>query len=275
MSRTLSSSIVVEGIGLHTGAAARVVVHPASAPRGLIFLRDGVEIPALAEYVTDTRRCTTLGREGRTVSTVEHILAAFLLAGVAHAEIEVQGPELPALDGSALQWYSAICTAGVCPTAVELPRIRIASAQWITDGESQFFLLPADELILHAALSVPDTVAERMIAGGPVARDDVREQIARARTFGLEREVQALLDAGLAQGGSLDNAVILTRTGYLNPQVWPDEPAWHKVLDLLGDLALTGASIAGSILAVRAGHRSHVALARQLRAAYLAPQTKE
>jgi UDP-3-O-[3-hydroxymyristoyl] N-acetylglucosamine deacetylase len=104
-----------------------------------------------------------------------------------------------------------------------------------------------------------------MLAGGPLDDDSVKEQIVRARTFGLEREVKALLDAGLALGGSLDNAVILTEHGYVNDHVWPAEPSWHKVLDLLGDLALTGARIHGRILAVRGGHRSHVALASRLR----------
>jgi UDP-3-O-[3-hydroxymyristoyl] N-acetylglucosamine deacetylase len=125
--------------------------------------------------------------------------------------------------------------------------------------------MPSEHLALYAALSIPGTIAEQMMVGGVVAEAEVEQQIARARTFGLEREVRALLASGLALGGSLDNAVVLTDSGYLNAHVWPDEPCWHKVLDLLGDLALTGARISGQILAVRAGHRSHVALARCLR----------
>jgi UDP-3-O-[3-hydroxymyristoyl] N-acetylglucosamine deacetylase len=242
-----------------------VEVRPASAPRGRFFIREGIEIPAVAEFVTDTRRCTTLGHAGCAVSTVEHLLAACMLAELDHADIYVDGPELPALDGSALPWYSAICSAGLMTLDAEIPSIRIARACWIIDGESQFFLMPTEQLALYAALSIPGTIAEQMMVGGGVAEAEVRQQIVRARTFGLEREVRALLASGLALGGSLDNAVVLTDTGYLNDQVWPEEPCWHKVLDLLGDLALTGARISGQILAVRAGHRSHVALARRLR----------
>ncbi|HEY3379614.1 MAG TPA: UDP-3-O-acyl-N-acetylglucosamine deacetylase [Armatimonadota bacterium] len=265
ISQTLSSSFVVEGIGLHSGQPVRVEVRPAVIPQGRVFYRDGVAIPALTDFVVDTRRCTTLGRDGQTVGTVEHLLAALMLAGIDHADIIVDGPELPALDGCAQRWSAEIAAAGVCRGEVEIPSINIVEPQWIVDGESQFFLLPADDLLLYAAVSIPDTIATQMLAGGALTRPEVREQLLRARTYGLASEVAALLEAGLALGGTLDNAVVLTNDGYLNPNVWPEEPAWHKVLDLLGDLALTGARLTGQILAVRGGHRSHVALAARLR----------
>lgn len=263
---TLNSPVLLEGIGLHTGARCRVEVHPRSGG-GRVFLRDGVAIPALVDYVAETRRCTTLAHAGASVSTVEHLLAACLLAGVDHAEIRVDGPEIPALDGCGAAWYAALMTAGVCQAEGEVTEIRVPDAQWISDGDSDFFLCPAAGLTAYAAIAFPGTVAEHMLAGGPVAEAAVRTQILRARTFALEHEVRALLDAGLAQGGSLETAVVLTADGYLNAEVWPHEPAWHKVLDLLGDLALVGARLAGHILAVRGGHRSHVALARRLRSA--------
>lgn len=268
-SHTLSTPFTLEGTGIHTGATTRVTVTPASHPCGYVFVRNGVRIPALADYVTDTRRSTTLGRSGQTIGTVEHLLAALYLSAVDHVVIEVDGPELPALDGSARQWHAAICAAGVCPLQAEKITLSISRARWVKEGQDEFFLLPADSLQVYAALSMPDTVADAMLTGGTVSDSSVREQILRARTFGLEREVQALLEAGLAQGGSLENAVILTRTGYLNPRVYPEEPAWHKVLDLVGDLALVGARLSGQVLAVRCGHRTHVALAARLRADYL------
>jgi UDP-3-O-[3-hydroxymyristoyl] N-acetylglucosamine deacetylase len=265
ISHTLLTPFVVEGVGLHTGEAVRVNVRPAVTPGGRVFFQRGVKIPALVDFVTDTHRCTTIGRDGQSIRTVEHLLAAMMLAGLDHAEIEVEGPELPALDGAALQWYSLIRSAGVCPLEAEIPIVSITQPAWLRDGESDFFLFPAATLSVYAALDVPATVAQQRLVGGEVDDPGVCAQILRARTWGLEREVQALLANGLGQGGSLDNAVILTETGYVNDQVWPDEPAWHKVLDLLGDLALSGARIAGRILAVRGGHRSHVVLVRQLR----------
>lgn len=206
-SQTLVKTLTVSGVGLHTGTPVRVEVYP-RAEGGIVVRRDGVTIPARVEYVVDTRRCTTLGRDGVRVSTVEHLLAALVLAGIDHAEIVVDGPELPALDGSALAWHTALAAAGIRPLDTPAPAMVITDVAWIADGASEFFLAPRAEPAFYAAIAVPDTVAARMAAGGPTTDTVVREQILRARTYALESEVQALLDAGLARGGSLDNAVI-------------------------------------------------------------------
>ncbi len=262
---TLATTCTLTGVGLHSGADVRVDLSPAPAGSGRVFVRDGVAIPALAEYVTDTRRCTTLGRDGVTVRTVEHLLAALLLAGVDDATITVHGPELPALDGAALQWRAAIDAAGIQAQGREYVVLTLPAPAWVPDGDSEFFLWPADTCAVYAAIDVPDTVERRRMVGGAVDDPAVAAQLLRARTWGLESEVRALQAAGLARGASLDTAVVLTPDGYLNPRVWPDEPAWHKALDLVGDLALVGARIAGGVLAVRGGHRAHVALAARLR----------
>lgn len=264
-SQTLSQPFVVEGIGLHTGEVSRVTVMPATSPRGRIFLIDGVEILAVAENVTDTRRCTTLGYLQKSISTVEHLLAALMLANIDHVTIMVEGKELPALDGSAKQWMDEIKHAGIITMDEPCETIGISAPFWLEDGECQSYVMPSVELAVYAALDVPDTVARHCFVGGNMADMQIIEQTVRARTFGLEREVRALLESGLAQGGSLANAVILTETGYLNDLVWPDEPVWHKVLDLMGDLALIGARLQGSVIAVRAGHRHNVATAGEIR----------
>jgi len=266
MSRiTLASTVTLEGIGLHSGESSQVTLSPAPAGSGRIFVREGVEIPALADYVTDTRRSTTVGRNGVTVSTVEHLLAACVLEDIDDVRIDVAGPELPALDGAALTWVDAISAAGVCRRDGEQSSLTVQEPIWIADGDAMFFLCPAETFTVYAAVDIPDTQVIRQCAGGPVTRPEVKTQLARARTYALAAEVQSLLDAGLARGGSLENALVLTPEGYLNDRVWPQEPAWHKALDLCGDLALAGAYLRGSVLAVRAGHRSHVALVRQLR----------
>jgi UDP-3-O-[3-hydroxymyristoyl] N-acetylglucosamine deacetylase len=260
---TLAKAFVADGIGLHTGASVRVEVRPAAAGRGRVFRCGGVEIPALADFVVDTRRCVTLGAGAARVSTVEHLLAACQLAGVDDAEFVVDGPEVPILDGAAAQWLALMQAAGLCAVEGEVSYYRCTAPLWLDDGTSGVLVTPADALTLYAVLTVPETPAANMAAGGPVAAH--AEDIARARTWGLESEVAALLASGLARGGSLDNAVVLTADGYLNPHVWPDEPAWHKVLDLLGDLALTGMRVQAQVTAVRAGHRLHVELAKRLR----------
>jgi len=259
---TLKTPFTLEGAGLHTGARCRVEVRPCACP-GRSFVRDGVRIPALADYAVQSPRCTTLAHDDVSIGTVEHLLAALMLAGVDNAEIHVDGPEIPALDGCASRWYAEISTAGICPVEGEVPLLRVPEARWITLGDSDFLLAPAAEFCAYAAVAFPGTVAAHLMAGGPVAA--CCPQIVRARTFAREDEVRALLAAGLGQGVTLDTAVVLTADGYLNEHVWPREPAWHKVLDLVGDLALVGARIAGRVLAVRGGHRSHVALAKQLR----------
>jgi len=262
--QTLKSSVALAGVGLHSGLPCRVEIHPRRS-FGRVFICDGISIPALVEYTTETPRCTTLAHDGATVSMVEHLLAALLLAGVDNAEILVDGAEIPVLDGGGATWYQEISAAGICAADGEIAEIAIQEAQWISCGESEFFLCPADGLSVYAAISFPGTVAECQMAGGGTDDAEVRGQIIRARTFALEREVRELLDANLAHGGSLQTAVILCGDGYLNEHVWPLEPAWHKVLDLLGDLALVGTRLRGHITAVRGGHRSHIALARQLR----------
>lgn len=266
---TLACPVTVTGVGLHTAAAVEVVLRPADAGRGRVFLRDGVEIPALADFVVDTRRCTQLGHGGVSISTVEHLLAALALAAVSDVEIAVNGPELPALDGSAAQWLDVITKAGVCAQGGELSPVRVLTPQWLVLGDAEFYLVPADATVLYAAIDVPETTVRHAMVGGRVDDPMVALPLARARTWALQRDVQALLDAGLARGGSLDNCVVLTADGYLNDHVWPQEPVWHKVLDLLGDLALLGAPLLGQVLAVRAGHRHHVELAQNLRAGHL------
>jgi len=263
---TLAHPVILEGAGLHSGRPARVTVRP-SAGGGRVFWCGGTAIPALAEYVVDTRRCTTLGRDGARVQTVEHLLAALWLAEIDSCEIVIEGTELPALDGAAAAWMQAITAAGGAPLSGAAPVWTVTEPAWITNGDSEFFLCPAPAPALYAAIDVPGTVATAMMAGGPLAEAAVRDQIVRARTYALDAEVRALLAAGLGQGGSLDNCVVLTADGYRNAQVWPHEPAWHKVLDLAGDLALCGMRLHGQVLAVRGGHRSHVALAGRVRAA--------
>ncbi|MEI7832515.1 MAG: UDP-3-O-acyl-N-acetylglucosamine deacetylase [bacterium] len=260
--KTIAAPFTVSGVGLHSGADVTVMVRPAPAGTGLVFLLDGETVPALVDYVVDTRRCTTLGRDGKSVRTVEHWLAACMIAGVTDVFMEVTGPELPALDGSALSWFNDILRVGVTTLAGEITPWVITEPHWLVAGGSEFFLTPANEYAVYAAVDIPHSAVHNMVAGGAIADAAVVEQLLRARTYGLESEVRALLKSGLARGGSLDNALVITETGYLNMQVWPAEPAWHKALDLLGDLALLGRPITGQVLAVRGGHSAHVELVK-------------
>jgi UDP-3-O-[3-hydroxymyristoyl] N-acetylglucosamine deacetylase len=229
-----------------------------------------MDIPALAEFVTDTRRCTAVGRNGIQVSLVEHLLAALALTGVTDCDIVVDAPELPALDGAALEWVTHIRTVGISPFSEAAPSYALRDTEWVEEGHAGFYLWPDTRVIRSAAIDIPATAVRNRMAGGALDDPAVVDQMIRARTYGLAAEVEALQQAGLALGGSLENAVLLTEDGFVNPQVWPNEPAWHKVLDLVGDLALVGATVVGHVMAVKAGHAGHVALAHRLRTEYLA-----
>ena len=264
--RTIKNPFTIEGVGIHTGKKSVLSVKP-SESGNRAFIVDGVRIGANVRNVVDTRRSTTLGIDGKTVSTVEHILAALYLAGIDSCDIEVEGVEIPILDGAAKIWLEEIKSAGVEELSALKPApIIIKEPMFITYEGAEFVLLNGDDKKLKAyySISIADTFIDAMIAGGEVFAPDVIEQMVIARTYGLEREVKALIEAGLALGGSLENAVIIGQDKYINDDVKPNEPAWHKLLDLMGDLSLTERAICGEIIAIKGGHRSHVKLAEKL-----------
>jgi UDP-3-O-[3-hydroxymyristoyl] N-acetylglucosamine deacetylase len=270
--RTVSAPVSMSGSGIHSGVVGTVTIHAAEAGEGVSFLPDGGNpIPALASHVVDTSRCTVLGGNGQTVSTVEHLLSAFAGLGVTDARIEIQGPEVPILDGSALPWVEALLSAGLRETAV------VPVAHWtLTDpilvtGKNGSFLAayPARNLSITAA-----AVFEHPLVGTQVAHfapdegSDYRRDVAPARTFGFIEEVEALQKAGLALGGSLENAVVVYEDHYSAPLRFPGELAYHKLLDTLGDLFLAFGRplpLALHIVAVKPSHRLNVELASQLR----------
>jgi len=264
--RTIKNPFTIEGVGIHTGQKSVLSMKPSESGHRA-FIVDGVRIDANVKNVVDTRRSTTLGVNSKTISTVEHILAALYLAGVDSCDIEVEGVEIPVLDGSAKIWFDAIKSAGVEELSAEKPApIIIEEPLFFVDEGAQFVLLRRDDkkMTAYYSVSIADTFIDAMIAGGEVFAPEIIERAIGARTYGLEREVKALIEAGLALGGSLENAVIIGQDKYINDDVKPNEPAWHKLLDLIGDLSLTERAICGEIIAIKGGHRSHVKLAEKL-----------
>jgi UDP-3-O-[3-hydroxymyristoyl] N-acetylglucosamine deacetylase len=264
---TIINEWKINGIGLHTGQQVNVTGKPASDGYGIIFVVDNVEIPALAEFVDDTTRCTRIANNGASLRTIEHLMAAIYLSGITDIRIEVDGPELPALEGAAKIWFETLRQAGIKYLDGEVLTVTL-NCDIAETGNSKIVVEESDCLELFAEITIPDTRITNMLAGGDISDADVMENILSARTYGLEREVRYLLENGLAKGGSLDNAVVITETGYLNDDVRENEPAWHKVLDLLGDIALTGFYMRGKITATRSGHYSHVEMAKKLRSKY-------
>ncbi len=262
---TLRDAIAFEGAGLHTGAPARVRVLPAPAGHGLRFrLNDAVEFPARGDYVVETVRATVLGVGEHRVSTVEHLLSALLGCGVDNALIAVDGPEIPVADGSAKVFADAV-------EAVGLATLHEARIRWIPseprvfrDGEKLLIVAPAASFRVRMTVDYPAPIGAQYVEA-EIGPETYPREVAPNRTFGFLHEVEALVKRGLAQGGTLENAVVFGPDGPLAPLRDPNEPARHKILDLVGDFALLGAYPQCEVIAIKSGHKLHCTAVRELR----------
>lgn len=266
--QTLAGAFTLEGVGIHTGAYGRITVTPAEIDTGRVFVAGGVTIPARAEFVTDTSRSTRLGRDGVTVSTVEHLLSALHAWGVDNARIEVEGPEIPILDGSAAPFAAAVQQVGVRGQGKAARTLSLSKPVIIEERGVRIAAEPAADLHLSVRTEFdnwPEGSAECNAAVRPETSPAYQAEIAPARTFAFQAEVEQLLKAGLARGGSLDNALIITPpNGFSAPLRVPLEWCAHKMLDLIGDLALADARLEMRVEALRPGHRANVAFTTAL-----------
>jgi UDP-3-O-[3-hydroxymyristoyl] N-acetylglucosamine deacetylase len=261
---TLREPIAFEGVGLHTGLPARVRVLPAAAGHGLRFRVNGaVEFPARADYVVETVRATVVGVGEHRVSTVEHLLSALLGSGVDNALLEVEGGEIPVADGSAKVFCDAIEAAGLA--TLHEARVRWIPTQTLVfrDGDKLLIVAPASTFRVRMTVDYPAPIGAQYVEA-EVTPDVYRREIAPNRTFGFLHEIEALVKRGLAQGGTLDNAVVFGKDGPLAPLLVSNEPARHKVLDLIGDFALLGAYPQCEVIAVKSGHKLHCTVVREL-----------
>lgn len=260
--KTLSSSVVIEGIGLHTGRHCRIRLRPNDVGEGIAFLCNGGTIPARAEYVVSTRRAVTLGSNGRQVSTVEHVLAALYGLGIANAIVEVDGPEIPTLDSSAAPFVRKMQEAGIEALGAETSFRKLAAPVWVAEKESLVLALPYAGLKLTYIGSFPGLGNKQrtMRMSGKV----FAEEIAPARTMVLRQEIEAILAEGLGQGGSAENVVVLEEGKAPDVLRFKDEPVRHKLLDLVGDLSLLGRPLQAHVIAVRSGHRMNIELVKKL-----------
>jgi UDP-3-O-[3-hydroxymyristoyl] N-acetylglucosamine deacetylase len=268
--RTLRAPFERDGIGIHTGARCRVRVRPADADSGIVIEAAGETFPAHSEFVTDANRCTALGAAGVRVGTVEHLLAALAGLGVDNAVVSVEGPEAPILDGSALPWVEAIRAAGMVDQASVARSWAPKAAEVLSDGPSWYVAVPSAELLVTCVASFDHPLLGTRAVSHDASPDGFVRDVAPARTFGFADEVERLREAGLALGGRLDNALVIYPDRFSSPLRMPDEWARHKLLDLIGDLALAGVRIEASITAIRPSHRGNVAFAALLRSRALA-----
>ena len=269
--RTIAEKISCTGIGLHTGAPVQLTLHPARVGSGIVFVRSDlahpVEIPARREAVTSTVMATTLGCGDATVSTVEHLLSALYSLGVDNARIEVDGPEIPVMDGSAASFVFLIRAAGLFEQNAPRRLLCIREALEVRDGDRSIRIEAARSLrISYSVDFTHPAIGRQSLENVEVNGETFEYEIGRARTFGFLREVETLWRNGLGRGGNLDNTVIMDDHRVLNEDGlrWSDEFVRHKILDLIGDLSLLGLPVAGHVTAVRGGHALHQALVEKI-----------
>ena len=265
--RTLKREVGCTGIGLHSGKPVRLSLRPAPAEHGIRFLRTdvGVEIPATLEHLASQDHATTLSRDGVSIGTVEHLLSALLGLGVDDALVEVDGPEIPVLDGSAAPFVILLHEAGLKPLAVARQYLKVLKTVEVVRGGKLARLSPADHFEVSYTIGFDHHLLRHQALSMRISPRTYSEGIAPARTFGFMRDVETMRRSGLALGGSLENAVVIGETGVLNNKLrFEDEFVRHKILDAIGDLALLGCPLVGRFEARKAGHALHAAVARKL-----------
>jgi len=262
--RTIKSPFEVAGVGLHTGGQAKVKVSPSDADSGVVFVRkdlpDAPEIPAAYRFISDNPRRTTLKNDEAEVHTVEHLCAALMGLGVDNLVVEIDGAEMPGLDGSALPWAEALQKAGVVEQKSPRKQFELRDPVAVTVGDSFITAVPSEDegLSLAYTLDYPESVVRSQYFAMNVEAEAFTRSIAPARTFCFEAEIEELRKRGLGQGASLENTIVVRNPPDPNqPLRFADELVRHKVLDLMGDLFLLGADIKGRVVATKSGHAAN------------------
>ncbi len=271
MQKTIQSAASVSGVGLFTGEKVFLRILPSPVNSGIVFQRSDLpgtpEIPALLSYVREAPRCTRLATAKASVMMVEHLLSALYAYGIDNALIEVAGPELPATDGSAQLFVELIEQTGIAVQSAPRKYVSISQPIYWSEGDIHLVALPSQEFRLSYTMHYPHSPLLRSqyysFALQPLR---YKAEIAPCRTFSLYEEIVPFIEKGMIKGGGLDNALVIQGGRILNPEGarFEDEMVRHKILDLIGDLALIGCPLFAHIIAVRSGHSSNVAFAKTL-----------
>ncbi|MGE3843001.1 MAG: UDP-3-O-acyl-N-acetylglucosamine deacetylase [Vicinamibacterales bacterium] len=263
---TLRRAVSCAGIGLHSGNRVTLTLKPAAADSGIRFRRVdlGIEIPARVDHVASIHYATGLAVGGAAVETVEHLLAALMGQGVDNVIVELSHPEVPIMDGSAAPFVYLIQEAGVRRLTAVRRYLKIMKPLELTRGDKRIAVYPSDKLRVSYAISFDHPLLRQQSRTLDVTAESFAEELAPARTFGFLKEIETLRQRGLALGGSLENAIVLGETGALNTLRFEDEFVRHKMLDVIGDLALLGYALVGNLVVERGGHALHTAFAAHI-----------
>ena len=262
---TILHPVETQGTGLHSGVPVRLRMLPAPAGAGIVFRRtdlENFEIPAQGKYVARVSYATSLMRQGVLLSTTEHLLSVLYSLGVDNATIELDNLEVPILDGSGLPFVELLRKAGTKKLRRPRKYLKITRRIEVSDGAKHLSIEPASQFVITCETNYDHRMAGRQRLELVVTPEHYAAEIAPARTFGFEQDLERMRDMGLIRGATLANAICFTSDGLLNPEGlrFPDECCRHKVLDLIGDLALIGRPILGHVIAESAGHAMHTAI---------------
>ena len=266
--QTIRAAVECEGVGLHSGAPVHLRILPAPAGSGIVFRRidlDGFEVEATGRNVARVSYATSLMKKGVLISTTEHLLSAMVGCGIDNAIVELDNLELPILDGSARPFVDLILAAGTRRQRRARTYLKIRRGLELREGGKFIGVTPAESYSVQYSINFPHPLIGKESFQVDLSDGNYLREIAPARTFGSREEEQAMRNMGLIRGASGDNCIVLSREGIENPPLrYPDEFVRHKVLDLIGDLALLGKRILGAVAADRAGHAMHTALVSRL-----------
>jgi UDP-3-O-[3-hydroxymyristoyl] N-acetylglucosamine deacetylase len=267
---TVLNTVSCSGIGLHTGIPCNLKIRPAAPDWGIVFTRQDlpkkVKIKAHIDNVVDATLATTLGREGVKVSTVEHLMAAFAGLGIDNAEVELDGPEVPIMDGSSEPFNNLLKKAGIQPQEMVKKFVIIKRPVTVTEGDRQATLLPSNDFKISYTIDFKHPLISNQYYLIQISNGNFEREICRARTFGFLKEYETLKARGFARGGSLENAVVIDETRVINEGGlrFADEFVRHKILDSIGDLWLLGAQVIGHFIGYKSGHTLNHKLIRKL-----------
>ena len=268
--RSIERKASLSGIGLHTGAAVEATFLPAPAGQGIVFRRTDVhgkpEVPARLTEVAAVDRRTAIGRGECTIATVEHLLAAVAVHEIDDVTVEVSGPEVPILDGSVRPYFDALAEARPVGVGGEPVVLTVQAPFTVTEGDASYVVAPAKDFRLTVTIEWPHRLIGRQAGSYDVTPQTFARELAGARTFGFTSEIADLQAKGLIKGASSASVIVLDEQGIASgaPLRWPDEFVRHKAVDVIGDLALTGARIRAHVIATHPSHAGNVALARAL-----------
>jgi UDP-3-O-[3-hydroxymyristoyl] N-acetylglucosamine deacetylase len=268
--QTLGNKATFSGIGLHSGKTITLTLRPAEPGTGIVFhrvdLSPAVSIEARAANVVNTRLSTTIGHGAASVSTIEHLMAALYGCGIDNAHVDINGPEVPIMDGSAAPFVKEIVKAGVKASGKARKYLVVKKPVTVVDGDKKISIIPSRHYKISFDMQFAHRAVRNQTRSMLFGRETFSEEYAAARTFGFLAEVEMLKAHGLALGGSLENAVVIGEEGVLNEEGlrFSDEFVRHKILDSVGDLALSGYRLIGHVKSVKSGHELNHKLVTEL-----------